>query len=95
MIADMKNKPIPDMCVVLPCPTCKGSGGHVVACGDLLRLYREGEGKSLTSVAGALGISKSYLGEIERDKKSVRPPFVARFKAAVKRAQGDQRKAGA
>lgn len=88
----MKNEPVPEMCVQVPCPACGAPAGPVVASGIMLRAYRVGKGKSMTSVAAELGVSKSYLGDIERDYRNASPSFVARFKAAVKRAQGDQRK---
>ena len=51
--------------------------------GTTIRLYRQGSAMPLRVLAGALGISKSYLYDMERGSRSMSEEIFSRAKAVI------------
>lgn len=74
------------------CPTCGGCGGVEEVDGAKLRQYREERGKGLNSTAFHMGISATYLSDVERGRRGASPGFLNGFIVAVEKADSDLRK---
>ena len=53
--------------------------GETLSLSGLLLAIREGEGKSQSEFARQLGISRSHLCDLEKNRKAVSPERAARF----------------
>jgi len=73
---------------LVSCDSCGGSGTKRVIDGAAIRRRRLNRNKTLRSVAKCMGISASYLSDIELGRR--RPeiePFISQFLKALERAQ--------
>jgi predicted transcriptional regulator len=74
--------------IVVGCPTCHQTREAVD--GNSLRAAREAAQVSLREMARRLGISASYLSDIERNRRNRSALFVARYqsKLSMRREKG-------
>lgn len=70
-----------------PCQHCAGTGKEPDhrQLGEDLRRFREWHEASLTAVAEELGLSKSYVCDLELGRRNWRMDLIDRYRAAVMR----------
>jgi transcriptional regulator with XRE-family HTH domain len=73
------------MTKTLKCPTCEGKGSidNPIFTGQKMRTLREGRGLTLRSMAGKVGISLSYLTDLEHGRRNWSPELIAKCHKAL------------
>lgn len=66
------------------CPNCHGLGYRRRINGTWLRRVRTARGVSLRATAMALGVSASYLSDVERGRRWISPDMCARYVRAIR-----------
>jgi transcriptional regulator with XRE-family HTH domain len=68
-----------------PCKSCLGTGKQLDQkyASEMLRRRRERSGRSLRSVAAAMGITGPYLSDLEHARRRWRQELIEKFNKAV------------
>lgn len=74
----------PDRWRVVPCRRCGGKGEHRLVSGAWLRAARERAGLSKRQVAEGMGVSVTYVWDLEHDVRDAPPKLAMRYLEAVK-----------